>query len=67
MRKNLVRNMGQALFNEAYTFLKEWEGDTVEDDIERDRSLGAIHGKERMEYLSEDLDPLLFLEQYNLR
>jgi hypothetical protein len=62
-----VRNVGQAVFDEAYTFLKEWEGDdTVEDELERDRSLGAILGKEGMGYV-HDLDQLLFLEQYNLR
>lgn len=67
LRSHLVKNVGQAVFDKAYLFLQQWDGDdTVEDEIERDRKLVDILGDDKMSFM-QDLDQLLFLEQYNLR
>ena len=63
----MVKNVGQTVFEKAYRFLQDWDGDdTVEDEIERDRKLVSILGDDKMSFV-QDLDQLLFLEQYNLR
>lgn len=67
LRSHLVKNVGQTVFEKAYRFLQDWDGDdTVEDEIERDRKLVSILGDDKMSFV-QDLDQLLFLEQYNLR
>jgi serine/threonine protein kinase len=66
LRNHLVKNVGHAIFDEAYRFLRERDGDdTVEDEIEKDRVLLTILGEDKMAFV-QDLDQLLFLEQYNL-
>ena len=62
LRSDLVKNVGQAKFNEAYSLFKEWEGDTVEDGIERSNKAVSILGNKAF---ADALDNLLFLEQFN--
>lgn len=62
LRSKLVRNVGQAKFDEAYRLFKEWEGDTVEDGIERSNKAVSILGNKAF---ADELDNLLFLEQFN--